>query len=53
VVQLLLEAGAQLHYSPQGRSTPLYVAAKEGRLEVVQLLLAAGAEVTYSILTEY
>jgi ankyrin repeat protein len=45
VAQLLLEYGADMNALRNDRSTPLHVAARLGRVEVVHLLLEHGANV--------
>ena len=43
VVRLLLEHGADVNALSNGRSTPLHIAARRGRIEVVRVLLEHGA----------
>ncbi|CAE7420719.1 CTTNBP2, partial [Symbiodinium sp. KB8] len=44
VIRLLLEANADKDKATPGGATPLYIAAKNGHLEVVRLLLEANAD---------
>ncbi|KAI0278214.1 hypothetical protein BGY98DRAFT_1096891 [Russula aff. rugulosa BPL654] len=45
VVQLLLEHEATLNARSEANNTPVYLASREGHLEVVRLLLSLGADV--------
>ena len=44
VIDLLLEAGAEVDFAPQGDAPPLSIAARHGHLAIVERLLAAGAD---------
>jgi TonB family protein len=46
IVQLLLDAGADVHLRNGVQETPLHLAAKFGRTETVRLLVRAGADLT-------
>ena len=45
VVQLLIDAGADLNKEDDGNRTPLHYASLEGYIEIVQYLIDAGADV--------
>ena len=45
IARLLLERGADINALSQTRSTPLHLAAQDGRIEVVRVLLEHGANV--------
>ena len=46
VVRELLTGGASIDQAKKDECTPLYMASKEGHVEVVRALLAAGADHT-------
>jgi ankyrin repeat protein len=45
IARLLLERGADINALSETRSTPLHLAAQDGRIEVVRVLLKHGANV--------
>ena len=45
IVQMLLEAGADVHAATNKGQTPLFAAAQKGHAEIVKSLLQAGADV--------
>lgn len=46
IVVLLLKQGAQLLFSPNNRTTALFLAIQSGRIEKIQWVLAQGADIT-------
>jgi len=45
IVELLLEAGANVNIKNKFGWTPLHLAAREGHIDIVQMLLEAGANI--------
>eukprot|EP00438_Fugacium_kawagutii_P028689 Skav214067 [mRNA] locus=scaffold2017:910060:910224:- [translate_table: standard] len=48
-----MEAGADCNQATDNDTTPLYVAARNGHLEIVRLLRAAGADVDAQCFTRF
>ncbi|WP_257254281.1 ankyrin repeat domain-containing protein, partial [Endozoicomonas sp. SESOKO3] len=44
IVQLLIEAGADLNAALPNGASPLFIAARKGHTDIVKLLIEAGAE---------